>query len=97
MAPHLAPTKLFTTRLPGTRPVLPASYAACASAACRSRRELMPSFVKILRRCHSTVRPDRNSWAPISGLVRPSRARRAMRASCAVSAVVVSTLCLRAV
>jgi hypothetical protein len=56
------------------------SYAACASAACSSRRELMSSLVKILRRCHSTVRADRNSWAPISGLVRPSRASRAMKA-----------------
>jgi hypothetical protein len=34
----------------------------------------MPSLVNILRRCHSTVRADRNSRAPISGLVRPSRA-----------------------
>jgi hypothetical protein len=61
------------------------SYAACGSAACRSRRELMPSLVKIFRRCHSTVRPDRNSRAPISGLVRPSQASWAMRASWAVS------------
>ena len=45
----------------------------------------MPSLVNTLRRCHSTVRADRNSRAPISGLVRPSRASRAMCASCAVS------------
>ena len=55
----------------------------------------MPSLVKILRRCHSTVRADRNSWAPISGLVRPSRASRAMSASCGVSVVIgVSTRAL---
>jgi len=29
----------------------------------------MPSFPKTLRRCHSTVRGLRNSWAPISGFV----------------------------
>src|SRR5262249_3770324 len=33
----------------------------------------MPSLVNILPRCHSTVRADRNSLAPISGLLRPSR------------------------
>jgi hypothetical protein len=38
-----------------------------------------------LRRCHSTVRTLMNSWAPISELGRPSRASRAMKASCAVS------------
>jgi hypothetical protein len=54
------------------------SGPSCTSAACRSRREPIPSLVYILRRCHSTVRADRNSWAPISGLVRPSRASRAM-------------------
>jgi NAD(P)-dependent dehydrogenase (short-subunit alcohol dehydrogenase family) len=32
-----------------------------------------------------TVRADKNSWAPISVLVWPSRASRAMEASCAVS------------
>jgi hypothetical protein len=49
----------------------------------------MPSLVKILRRCHSTVREDRNSWAPISRLVRPSRASRAIEVSCVVSRVYV--------
>ena len=34
----------------------------------------MPSFPNTLRRCHSTVRGLRNSWAPISGFVRPSAA-----------------------
>ena len=31
----------------------------------------MSSLVKTLRRCHSTVRADRKSWAAISGLDRP--------------------------
>ncbi len=35
-------------------------------------RELIPSLVKTLRRCHSTVRALRYSSAPISGFVRPS-------------------------
>ena len=73
------------------------SYAACVSAACSSRRELMSSLVKILRRCHSTVRAARNSLAPISGLVRPSHDSRAIRASYAVKVVTVSTLRLRTV
>jgi hypothetical protein len=38
----------------------------------------MSSLVKTLRRCHSTVRADRNSWAAISGLDKPDRARRAI-------------------
>ena len=42
----------------------------------------MPSLVNTLRRCHSTVRADRNSWAPISGFDRPSRASRAICSSC---------------
>ena len=56
-------------------------------------RELMPSLVKTLRRWYSTVRGLMNSRAPISGLDRPSRASRAIWASCggelgrAVSAV----------
>jgi hypothetical protein len=53
------------------------------------------SLVNILRRCHSTVRIDRNNWEPISALVRPSRASRAIRASCAVSVVAASALRLR--
>ena len=57
----------------------------------------MPSLANTLRRCHSTVRVDRNSWAPISGLVRPSAASRAMDASCAVSVPDVSTALLRTV
>src|SRR6516164_290575 len=61
------------------------SSGTAGSAARSSRRELMPSLVKILRRCHSTVRADRNSWAAISELVWPLAASRAMCASCAVS------------
>ena len=38
----------------------------------------MPSLVNTFFRCHSTVRGLRKSSAPISGLVRPSRASRAM-------------------
>ena len=60
-------------------------------------RELMPSFAKTLRRCHSTVRALMNSWAPISGFDRPSLARRAIWASCAVRSSRVSTLRLRTV
>jgi len=45
----------------------------------------MPSLVYTLRRCHSTVRADRNSCAPISGFDRPARASRAICSSCAVS------------
>ena len=44
----------------------------------RSLRDLTPSFVNTLARCHSTVRALMKSSAPISGFVRPSRARRAM-------------------
>jgi hypothetical protein len=36
-------------------------------------REAIPRFVKTLRRCHSTVRGLRNSFAPISGFEWPSR------------------------
>ena len=42
------------------------------SAVRSSLRELIPSFPNTLRRCHSTVRELRNSWAPISGFVCPS-------------------------
>lgn len=47
----------------------------------------MPSLTYTLLRCQPTVRADRKSCVPISGLVRPSQASRAMRASCAVSSV----------
>ena len=40
------------------------------------RRELMPSLVNTLRRCHSTVRRLRNSRAPISGFESPSRGQQ---------------------
>ena len=42
----------------------------------------MSSFVKTLRRWYSTVRGLMNSCAPISGLVWPSAASRAIWASC---------------
>ena len=59
--------------------------------------ELMPSFVYTLRRCHSTVRGLMNSWAPISGFVRPSPAAHAICASWAVISSRVSTVRLRTV
>ena len=43
---------------------------------------MIPSFVNTLRRWYSTVRGLMNSCAPISGFVRPSRASRAIWASC---------------
>jgi hypothetical protein len=71
------------------------AYPRCASARRSSRREVIPSLVNTLPRCHSTVRALRNSWAPISVLVCPSCASRAMDASCAVSSVRASGVCLR--
>jgi hypothetical protein len=44
----------------------------------RSLREVMPSLVNTLPRCHSTVRGLMNSWAAISWLVCPSQASLAM-------------------
>ncbi len=44
----------------------------------RRRREVMPNLAYTFRRCHSTVCGLRNNWAPISELVSPSRARRAI-------------------
>ena len=49
-------------------------------------------LVNTLPRCHSTVRADKNSSAPISGLVRPSRASWAICSSCGVSRSRVSAL-----
>ena len=54
-------------------------------------------MVNTLPRCYSTVRALMNSWAPISGLVRPSLASRAICASCAVSSPRVVTERLRTV
>ena len=49
-----------------------AEMAASSGSAPRSaKRELMPSFRKILRMCHSTVRGLRNSRAPIAGFDNP--------------------------
>ena len=67
------------------------------NASRRAQRDPMSSFAKTLLRCHSTVRRLRNSSAPISGLVRPSAARRAMRASCAVNSSRPPTVRLRTV
>ena len=44
-----------------------AAGSPARSAVASSLRELMPSFGKTLRMCHSTVRGLRNSCAPISG------------------------------
>ena len=56
-----------------------------------SAREVMSSLMKTLRRWNWTVRGDRNSRVPISGLDRPSAASPAIWASCAVSSTVVVT------
>ena len=50
-----------------------------------SRRDVMPSLMRTFPMCHSTVLVLRKSSAPISGLVRPSRASRAMCVSWGVS------------
>ena len=62
-----------------------------------SFRELMPSFMNTLRRCHSTVRGLRNSRVLISGLVCPPTASWTIRASCGVSSPAVSVLRFRIV
>ena len=62
-----------------------AALAPSGNARWSCRRELISSLVKTLRRCHSTVRGDRNSWAAISGLDRPALASRAIWSSCGVS------------
>jgi len=67
------------------------------NALCSPLREVMPSFVNTLRKCHSTVRGLRNSCAPISGLVRPSRARRAISSSYGVRSSRVASCRLRTV
>ena len=67
------------------------------SAARSSFRDMIPSFAKTLRRCHSTVRGLRNKFAAISELDRPSLASRAICASCGVSSSSDSTVRLRMV
>ena len=57
----------------------------------------MSSFVNTLRRWYSTVRGLMNSCAPISGFECPSRASRAICASCGVSPSRVSAVRLRTV
>src|SRR5262249_13564056 len=70
---------------------------ASAKATRSSLREPMSSFWKTWRRCHSTVRGLRKSSAPISGFVRPSRARAAICASWAVSCPRASSVRFRGV
>ncbi len=55
-----------------------------------SRREVMPSLVNTLPRCHSTVRALRNSCGPDLGVGATLAARRAICASCGVSSAWVS-------
>jgi hypothetical protein len=66
------------------RYALAADWPRSTEATRSCRRGLMPSLLNTLRRCHSTVRALMKSWAPISAFDRPSRARRAICASCAV-------------
>jgi hypothetical protein len=63
----------------------PSAPQSFRSAALSSRRELMPGLVNTLRRCHSTERTDRNSWAVISALVWPSAASRTLTAPLAAA------------
>ena len=56
----------------------PADSRRSGRALRSSRREVIPSFGYTLRRCHSTVRALMKSSAPISGLVEPSAAIRAI-------------------
>ena len=81
---HAASVPLTRARRARTSPGQ-AGALSRASASCSPMRELIPSLVNTLRRCHSTVRGLRNSWAPISEFVRPSRASRAICSSCGVS------------
>jgi hypothetical protein len=60
-------------------------HPICRQHIAKLCRELIESLVKTLRRCHSTVRGLRNSRAPISGFVMPSRTVSAICRSCAVS------------
>ena len=76
---------MTSQRIPSCRPTtnVGSSYARTAAPASKSAersslRELIPSLPNTLRRCHSTVRGLRNSWAPISGFVCPSAASRAI-------------------
>src|SRR5829696_5080180 len=76
----------------------PVARPGSPSSACRSSlRELISSLGNTLCRWYSTVRGLMNSWAPISELVSPSRASRAISASSGVSRRGVSAVRLRAV
>ena len=76
-------------------PTASAAGAPFPRACSSSRRELMSSLANTLLRCHSTVRRPMNSWAPISWLVRPSWASRAISSSCGVRSARVSSSRLR--
>jgi hypothetical protein len=63
-------------RLAGVCPGHARGRSASSSAARSCRRELIPSLVNTLRRCHSTVGALRNSCAPPTGRAgRESRSR----------------------
>jgi hypothetical protein len=81
LMPHVAPEPARLSRAFAPAQSVRVSPGRAGNASIRPRREVMPSLVNTLRRCHSTVRGLRNSWAPISGLVRPSRASRAISSS----------------
>jgi hypothetical protein len=67
----------------------PVSLTSAADQSARTRpswlRDSMPSLMKTFFRWYWTVRALRNNRAPISGLDSPSRAIRAIWASCAVN------------
>jgi hypothetical protein len=76
---------------PEKRLGFPATVQRLAGFAAGADAELGEHFA----RCHSTVWTPMNSCAPISGLVRPSRANWATSSSCGVSPVPVSSARLR--
>jgi hypothetical protein len=89
-APPWAMRGLWRLRAGGVRRVV---------GQCRASflREPAPSFPNTLRRCHSTVRGLRNSWAAISGFVCPPTAGPATCTSCGVSSSSVAPVRLRTV
>lgn len=62
---------------PGRAQLLSIRCFSSGSAVRSCRREVILSFMKTLRRCHSTVFALMNNRAPISGFESPSRASRA--------------------
>jgi hypothetical protein len=81
---------------PETRHADDARSELC-SASANCLREVIDSFAKILRRCHSTVRGLRNSRAPTSGFDNPPRTNSAIWRSWGVNVSVADapTVCLR--